>query len=247
MENTRPELSIILPCYNEAKNIPLFIEEFRKAAPAYPFELICVENGSTDNSREVLTRILQQPQYAFARMVVVEKNQGYGFGIMSGLYAATGEFLAWSHADLQCSPKDVFAACEKLKTSANPARTLVKGKRINRPFNQLPLTLGMQILATLILGKLLTDINAQPKVFPKTLLEKLTNPPKDFSLDLYLLYVARAHDFKIATIPVIFADRLHGASNWNFGFLARYQSILKALQYMLKLRFRNHFFSFRLS
>ena len=238
MPEEKIELSVVLPCYNEEKNLPLVLEEFARLSPPCRFELICVENGSSDNSRRVLEQLLARPEYSFARMVAVEKNQGYGFGIMAGLAAAKGSFLAWSHADLQCPPKDVFLAYEKLRSLPDPGKAVVKGRRVGRPFNQLPLAVGMQVLATVILGKRISDINAQPKVFPRNFLPYLKNAPNDFSLDLYLLYSARCHGFEIQTVPVVFGERAHGVSNWNFGFISRYRIIRRMISYMFWLRFR---------
>ena len=98
------QLSIVLPCYNEADNLPLILAGYAKAWRAdMAAELILVNNGSTDHSAEVLQRELANPDYAFARSVLVEENQGYGHGIFTGLQAARGEFLAFSHADMQCA------------------------------------------------------------------------------------------------------------------------------------------------
>src|SRR5262245_4994150 len=125
MPDPRPELSIVLPCYNEAENLPPLLGRYAQVWEDLPAELILVDNGSTDHTEAVLRREL--PNHPFARTVKVEKNQGYGHGIMTGLRAARGEFLAFSHADQQSRPDDVFAAYHRLKSAPNPRLTLVKG------------------------------------------------------------------------------------------------------------------------
>src|SRR3989338_8466712 len=97
-----PVLSTIVPCYNEAANIPLILERFKQGIGKNEIEVILVNNGSTDDSKTVLTKML--PQYPFARSIDVAVNQGYGYGILSGLRQARGEFLGWTHADLQTDP-----------------------------------------------------------------------------------------------------------------------------------------------
>ena len=69
MEKVR--FSIVLPCYNEAKNIPLLIERFSKFAFRGDFELILVNNGSTDNSAQVIEGALKDSANGFLRVVSI--------------------------------------------------------------------------------------------------------------------------------------------------------------------------------
>ena len=92
------KFSLIIPCYNEAANLSLLLDRCGKITDRSDIEVILVDNGSTDNSSEVLLNLL--PRYAGCRTVRVEKNQGYGFGIFTGLRAATGDILGWTHADI---------------------------------------------------------------------------------------------------------------------------------------------------
>ena len=77
------KLSIIVPCYNEEKNIPLILEKFNSVIKNEKIEVILVNNGSTDNSSKILEKLL--PKYSFVRTVLVPVNQGYGYGILQGL------------------------------------------------------------------------------------------------------------------------------------------------------------------
>lgn len=231
------KLSIVVPCYNESKNIPMVLQRFAVAITDPDIELICVNNGSTDGTAEVLAQQLQQPQYQFAHSVTVPNNVGYGHGIMAGLCAAQGEVLAWTHADLQTDPLDVITAYHQFKV-LNRKDLIIKGKRLNRSFGQWGFTFGMSVIASVVLGKVLYDINAQPKLFHRTVLSKLPNPPDDFSLDLYLLYLAKRLGFSIQTIPVHFAKRQHGESKWAFSFKSRYKTVLRTIKYIFALRRR---------
>src|SRR3990167_3625578 len=163
------KLSIIVPCYNEAKNIPIVLQRFAAVITEPDIELIFVNNGSTDDTATVLAQQLQQPQYQFARSVTVPTNIGYGHGIMAGLRAAQGEVLAWTHADLQTDPADVITAYHQF-VALNRTNVIIKGKRLNRSFGQWGFTFGMSVIASVALGKVLYDINAQPKLFHRSLL-----------------------------------------------------------------------------
>jgi hypothetical protein len=95
----------------------------------------------------------------------------------------------------------------------------------------------MSLLASAILLAPLTDINAQPKVFHRSHLDRLTRPPDGFQFDLYVLYRARQAGMKILTIPVVFSERLHGQSKSAFNIFARYRTIRATMTYIFRLRF----------
>ena len=230
-------LSIVLPCYNEAENLPLLLQSYQQAWQDLPAELILVNNGSTDNSAEVLARELKKPELSFARTVEVKQNQGYGYGIFTGLQAAKGEFIGYSHADMQCSPADVFAAYHKLVSQADPSRVLVKGKRQQRELSASLVTNGMALIASVVLATKLTDVNAQPKLFHHSHLQRLTQPPNGFQFDLYVLYQARRAGLRIETIPVFFGERVHGESKWAANIFSRYRTIWAMIVYIFSLRF----------
>ena len=235
MTLTRPRLSIVLPCYNESRNLPLLLERYRESWEDLPAELLLVENGSTDDSAATLDRLLATGLYPFARVVQVPVNRGYGFGIMSGLCDARGEFVAFSHADMQCAAGDVFAAFHMLCASPNPEKSLIKGRRHGRHWRDRMITAAMSVIAFALLGRRLTDINAQPKIFHRSLLDSLKHPADGFELDLYVLYTAASYGFTIRTVPVAFPPRIHGASNWAFSLASRCRFIGQTIQYMFEL------------
>jgi len=229
--------SIVLPCYNEADNLPPLLERYVQVWQDLPAELVLVNNGSTDRTAAVLERELNRPAMSFARAVLVSENRGYGHGIYTGLQAARGEILGFSHADMQCSPADLFAAYHRLMAETNPAQCLVKGKRGRRGFFESLVTNAMACIATGVLWKKLTDINAQPKVFHRSHLQRLTDAPVGFQFDVYVLYRARRAGLKIVTVPVVFGPRAHGQSKWAFSFVSRYRTIWATIAFIFRLRF----------
>lgn len=233
-----PLKSIVVPCYNEAENLPNLIERFAKLGrQASDFEVILVNNGSVDDSAAVFARELAKPGRDFIRVVEVPSpNVGYGHGIMTGLRAARGRYLAWTHADGQTPPADVLRAFDLLLSAKDPDRSLVKGRRRHRPLKDTLFTFGMQAAGVALLGKNLTDINGQPKAFPRTLLDLAVAPPNDLSLDLYFFYLARQHRFAILTFDVDFGAREHGESKWAFNWRSKARNIRRTLRYMTALR-----------
>jgi len=230
------KLSIVVPCYNEAKNIPLILERFGQVIQGADKELILVDNGSTDNSQDIMKSLL--PDYPFARIEKVEVNQGYGFGILSGMHAARGEYLVWTHADMQTDPYDVIKAFELIEKAPRPEETYVKGNREGRPLMDNIFTWGMGIFESIYLGVSLKDINAQPNLFHRSFFESWKSPPHDFSLDLYAFYMARCQQISIIRFPVLFKKRIHGHSHWNFGWKSKWKFIKRTLDFSFKLKKR---------
>jgi hypothetical protein len=97
----------------------------------------------------------------------------------------------------------------------------------------------MAALATAVLWRRLSDINAQPKVFHRSHLARLSAPPAGFQFDLYVLYRARQAGLQIITVPVVFGARAFGHSKWAFSFLSRYRTIWATIVYIFHLRFSN--------
>lgn len=229
------KLSIIVPCYNESKNLPLILERFKDViGDMAGIELILVDNGSTDDSALVLNGLL--PGYSFARVERVNINQGYGFGILAGLKTARGEYLAWTHADMQTDPGDVIKAFDLAQKAGYPGKVFIKGERQKRPFKDLVFTWGMSFFETLFLGALLWDVNAQPNLFHRSFFELWKNPPYDFALDLYVFYMARKHKLDIVRFPVQFPKRIHGQSHWNIDWKSKWKFIKRTLDYSMKLK-----------
>jgi glycosyltransferase involved in cell wall biosynthesis len=226
-------LSIIVPCYNEAKTIPTLLKRFGEVITE-DAEVVVVDNGSIDNTKEVLSMLL--PQYPFASVVTVEKNIGYGFGILSGLRAGKGVFLGWTHADMQTDPKDVLTAYERIKKEENPETCFVKGSRKKRPLMDVFFTQGMGVFASLSLGAWMTDINAQPNLFHSKQMDKFKNPPNDFSFDLYAYYMAKRNGLKIIRFPVDFSKRAYGSSHWNTGIASKWKFIKRTANFTIRLR-----------
>ncbi len=231
----RIDLSVIVPCYNEEKNIPLIVKRFNKVIKKnINAELILVNNGSNDESSEVIKKLSNK--YIFLRSIKIKKNIGYGNGIFQGLKQAKGEFICWTHADMQTDLADTIKALEIITKSNNPKKTYVKGKRYGRPITDSFFTFGMSTIETVYLGKFLYDINAQPNLFHNSLLELMKNPPKDFSFDLYMYYLAKKKNYKIIKFPVLFGKRIYGKSAWNDGIRARIKFIKRTILFSIKLK-----------
>jgi len=228
------KFSLVIPCYNEAANLPLLLERCKELAVRPDVEVVLVDNGSTDSTTEVLENLL--PKYPGCRSIRVEKNQGYGFGIVSGLKAAKGEILGWTHADMQTDPQDALFGLELFGKHGD--EIFVKGRRYGRPFMDVVFTFGMSIFETILLTRPMWDINAQPTMFSRNFFESWTDPPDDFSLDLYAYYQAQRCGLKVYRFPVRFGERAHGVSHWNVNWTAKQKFIRRTVDFSLQMKKR---------
>lgn len=230
-------LSVIVPCYNESGNIPLIIKRFTECLKGCEnVEILLVDNGSTDDSADIFEKELSMALPCF-KLVTVDVNQGYGFGILRGLEAARGDVLAWTHADMQTDPKDVFIAWDLYQKHGDD-QLFVKGKRRNRKLLESFFTWGMQCIASWVLKTKLDDINAQPKLFSKVFYQDHVkyNAPQDFSLDLYALYKAKMYASRVIEVPVDFAKRTHGEAKGGGSWKTRIHLIRRTFKYIFELR-----------
>ena len=211
-----PALSLVIPCYDEAKNLPDLIARCRALLSQNDIEIILVDNGSRDDTPRILADAVHGQDRL--RTVRVDVNRGYGFGILSGLRAARGDILAWTHADMQTDPADVLRGLEIFQQHPGE-KIFVKGRRYGRPLSDVLFTIGMSCFESLIFGTPFWDVNAQPSMFPRALFESWKNPPHDFALDLYAYWSARQQGYAVHRFPVHFGARGHGTvSRWNINW-----------------------------
>lgn len=228
------KMSLVIPCYNEAANLPLLVPRCLDVVKPGNIEVVLVDNGSSDASAQVMHDLLAGQDAV--RNVRVEINQGYGYGILAGLRAARGDVLAWTHADMQTNPLDVLTGLAFFEQAQDPTRVFVKGRRYGRPLSDTVFTVGMSLFETILMQANLSDINAQPTMFHRRFFETWSEPPHDFSLDLYAFYMARRAGLAVKRFPVRFGERAHGLSHWNVNWMAKRKFIERTIKYSLDLR-----------
>ncbi len=225
-------LSLVVPCYNEARNLPQLVERCAGLTARSNNEVVLVDNGSTDETARLLPSLLVGQRQV--RSVRVEQNQGYGFGILSGLRAAQGTVLAWTHADLQTDPLDALQGLRRF--DGGRTDLFVKGRRFGRAPGDVVFTVGMSLFETALLRRRLWDINAQPTMFHRDFFARWSAAPHDFSLDLYAYYTARALGLTVERFPVRFGARAHGVSHWNVSFASKIKFIRRTVDFSMQLR-----------
>ena len=242
MADTLPRLSVVIPLYKEEDNVERLVDELHAALELYPgeFELVVVDDGSTDRTRELL---LESRSNRGDHIMVIshKRNLGQTQAMQTGLQAARGDVIAFMDGDLQNDPADIPSMVEKLETEH---LDLLCGWRKNRQ-DSLDRTLPSQIANWLIgrvSGVALHDYGCSLKVGRKEVLEGL-----DLRGEMHRfipLWVANlTHPSRIAEIPVNHRARVAGISKYGISRTPRVILDLLAAWFFLRFRERpGHFF-----
>ena len=220
--------SIVIPCYNEEDNLPNLIRSISEFAKGRELEYVLVENGSKDNSFALMKDLTKDKD--FIKIVKVETNQGYGYGLYQGIKSASGDFIGWIHADLQLPLSDVSQFLDRVDSYNGSEKLFLKGTRHNRSLVDYFFTYGMTCFESVLFGRWLFDIGAIPVFFDKSLSAILKRVPNDFSIELFIYNKAKEHGYKVERLPVHLLKREKGKSSWNTGLMSRIKQSIRIIK-----------------
>lgn len=207
MEKRVPSISIVLPAYNEAENLPQAVAAATAAASAVTddYEVIVVNDGSRDNSAEILTRL--KHDYPYLRVVTHEVNRGYGGAVRSGYAAATKELVCLNAADNQFDLRELTRFLPFF-----PEADIVVGDRAQRQDNPIRRlnAWGWNTLVRLLFGYTARDIDCGFKVFKRSVLPHVHLTSNGAMVDTEFLVGAKVRGFVIKETPVTHLPRLKG-------------------------------------
>jgi glycosyltransferase involved in cell wall biosynthesis len=203
----QPVLSIVVPAFNEASRIGDSIgkiDAFMRQSPL-SFELIIVDDGSIDNTAEIVRRA----QAKGLRLVRNEKNHGKGYTVRQGVLAAAGKYVLFTDADLSAPIEEVN---KLLDVATKEGADVVIGSRaVDRKYiekHQSPLRefggIVFNLMVRSLLGLRLHDTQCGFKLFhrrrSRRIFEKLTT--FGFGFDPELLFLAKRDGLSIREVPV---------------------------------------------
>lgn len=224
---TMRELSVVITVMNEEENIQPLLEVVRTALTGIDYEVILVDDGSTDNTSE---KILL---FADDRTVLVElrKNYGQSTAMTAGIDYSRGKYVALLDGDLQNDPSDIPSMLELLKKED---WDIVAGNRKNRKdgfiLRKVP-SLMANALIRKMTGVYIKDYGCTLKVFKREIAEDLGLYGE---LHRFIPVLAKLQGARITQVDVKHHPRIHGKSKYGINRTFKVMSDLVLMVFMRK-------------
>jgi dolichol-phosphate mannosyltransferase len=225
----RPWVSVVIPIKDERDNLPPLTEQLLKVlgdrdeSRAASFELLYIDDGSTDGSGPLLDELARH--HAEVKVLHFDRNYGQTSAFDAGFRHAAGELVVTMDGDLQFDPADI------LKLLPLAARyDLVCGWRKDRHDNLVrKLSSRIAYLArSLVMGDRIHDTGCSLKVFRRSVLERLLLFE---GMHRFFPALAKMHGFSMTEVPVRHFPRAHGRSKYGIG-----NRLFKSLYDLLAVR-----------
>lgn len=231
-------VSLIIPVLNEEKTLNTIIEKC--SAQAVVKQLVIVNDGSTDNTKNILNKInLRKISKKNSKPLITvlhhKRNMGKGAAIKTGLNQCLGKYIMVQDADLEYSPdeiEDLFNEAERIKSG------IVFGTRSHhKKKGYLLAQLGnwyLNVLFNSLFGFNLTDSYTCYKLMPRLVWRKLNLYSNGFEIDSELLAKLGINGFKIKEIPISYFPR-----KYSEGKKIKWVDLFKATAVAIKIRINN--------
>jgi len=226
-----PLISIVVPVYNEARTVADVIQRLIAIDLPAPREILVVNDGSTDGTREVLDKVTQRPEL---RIIHAEKNGGKGSAIRIGFAQATGTIVAIQDADLELDPAQLAELTQPILDGRS---RVVYGSRFlaGRPEAPWLSILANQVLTgttNVLFGGRLTDMETCYKVMEREIAQSLNLESNRFDIEPEITAKLLRAGHSILELPIRFEPRSRAQGKkigWRDGF--------RAIQVLFKYRF----------
>ena len=206
------ELSVVVPVRNEADNLAELTSEIVAALrDRFAFEIVYVDDGSTDDTRAELDRLMQI--HSEVRAVVHDRSAGQSIAVASGVRAARAPLVVTLDGDGQNDPRFLPDMAQRLAAGA-PRIGLVAGQRTGRKssgFKKLQSRIANAVRGAVLRDGTI-DTGCGLKAFPRDLFLRL---PLFDGLHRFLPALVRREGFDVAYMAVVDRDRRHGVSNYG--------------------------------
>ena len=243
------ELTIIIPIKDEAANLPELIAEIKAAVvgaplrgcpnngcPGQNFEVIAIDDGSTDNSWEVLRNLSEE--HSFLKAVRFQYNCGKAAALSLGFQLASGKYIATIDGDLQDNPAEIPEMLRMLESGSD----LVSGwkKKRHDPWHKVIPSKLFNLTVSIVCGQRLHDFNCGLKVY-RAEVAKSVSLYGDFHRFIPLM--ASWNGFRITEKVVEHRPRKHGVSKYGASRLVSGFFDLMTLMFLHKFAVKPlHFF-----
>ena len=204
------DISVVIPVYNEEENLPELLGRLTKVlkASGKTYEVIFVDDGSSDRSPEILKKAVKEnPEL---KVVLFNKNYGQHNAIFAGFAQAQGEIVVTLDADLQNPPEEIPKLVKKMEEGYE----VVGGYRENRHdsvFRKIPSFFVAKITSKLVKVKL-KDYGCMLRAYRKSLVKEIEASQE---VSTYIPALANSYASSVAEIPVEHHARAKGKSKYS--------------------------------
>jgi dolichyl-phosphate beta-glucosyltransferase len=205
-------LSIVIPCYNEEQRLPRTIEQIERylAGKGVSYELILVDDGSTDGTRKIMDAAAERNR--FVRLEALPQNRGKGRALAKGVAVAQGSEILVTDADLSTPIEELDKLQAELRKGAGVAiaSRAIKGSRVevSQPIYRVLMGKAFNVLVQIVLLPGIWDTQCGFKLFRADVAhEAFAGLTTDgFGYDPEVLYRAKKHGVRIVEVPVIWRN-----------------------------------------
>ena len=231
---TPPEVSIVVPIYNELENLPDLVERIHGAMATQPlsFELIAVDDGSSDGSAARLRELTDGRPWL--RAVCLVRNYGQSAALQAGFDRVRGRYVVTLDADLQNEPQDIPLLLQRLETG--PDWAMVSGWRHQRQDKALSRRLPSMLANRLIsrgTGVHLHDYGCALKAYRRPIIDRIRLSGE---LHRFIPSLAKEAGARITEVPVRHHARTAGVS--KYGIDRTFRVILDLILIVFFMRYR---------
>jgi glycosyltransferase involved in cell wall biosynthesis len=198
-------LSIIIPCYNERATVTEIVQRVRACAP--DAEIVVVDDGSTDGSRDVLRELEGQPNL---RILYHDRNRGKGAAVRAGIAAAAGEVILIQDADLEYDPRDyprLLQPIEEGRAEVVYGSRFLGGPRRAMLFWHMVANLLLTLLTNVLFNTILSDMETGYKVFKAKVIKGIPLRARRFDFEPEVTAKVLKRGYRIYEVPITFTPR----------------------------------------
>ncbi len=211
-------ISVVIPVYNEEKNLPLLHERLQKALQSMkrPYEIVFVDDGSRDGSLEILKSFVGREG---VRVVELTRNYGQHPAILSGFSAVRGSIVITLDADLQNPPEEIPGLVRAMEQGDYEVVGTARRMRRDSILRRAPSRL-VNVMTRKITGVQMTDWGCMLRAYRREVVDRMVES-QEYST--FIPALATLYAKRIAEIPVAHEERHGGVSKYNLWRLLNLQ------------------------
>ena len=223
------KLSVIMPVYNELQTIEPILKRVDDVGLAN--EIIIVDDGSVDGTREFLSELV--PKFPKVKLFMHEQNQGKGAAVRTGIEHATGDLLLIQDADLEYDPRDypkLLAPIEEgVADVVYGSRFLGAARRVTMFWHMVANKL-LTFMTNLLYNSILTDMETGYKLFKREIIQDIPLHSRRFEFEPEITAKLLKRKVRIFEVPITFNPREY-AEGKKIGLPDAFEAVWTLIKY----------------